>query len=247
MNRRAAALGCATRATPTRSAWTTRATTPAPRPRQARDPPARATSSSAARRPAERDAAQRRAHARVINRNTLVRRVDGRQRREDRAHAAGRLRARRIGDARRGDGRQRRARRAQRARARRRLARAAALRAEPLRGDHGAARGPRRSARSRCATAATSAVDVIAGETVRRVLRTRHPHDASRSPACRAEVDGPLPRGTRVGTAVVRAAARCWRACRRHRRPVAEAGLGTRLDDGCAIADDHRPRAAARL
>ena len=74
-------------------------------------------------------------------------------------------------------------------------------------------------------------VDVVAGATVRRVLR-----DGVRtSVAVRGlpgEVDGPLPRGTRVGTAIVRADKEVLaRVPVVTARPVAEAGLGTRLGD----------------
>jgi hypothetical protein len=47
-----------------------------------------------------------------------------------------------------------------------------------------------------------------------------------------AEVDGPLPRGTRLGTAIVRKGDEVLaRVPVVTARPVAEAGLGTRLDD----------------
>ncbi|MBA3326968.1 MAG: D-alanyl-D-alanine carboxypeptidase [Solirubrobacterales bacterium] len=74
-------------------------------------------------------------------------------------------------------------------------------------------------------------VEVIAGRTVNRVVR-RGERAGVTVTGVPEEVDGPLPRGSRVGTAIVR-----------HRdeviarvplvtaRAVAEAGLGTRLDD----------------
>jgi D-alanyl-D-alanine carboxypeptidase (penicillin-binding protein 5/6) len=74
-------------------------------------------------------------------------------------------------------------------------------------------------------------VDVIAGATVRRVLRrgTRTRVAVGSLPA---EVDGPLPRGSRVATAVVRAGDKVLaRVPVVTARPVEEAGLGTRLDD----------------
>ncbi len=74
-------------------------------------------------------------------------------------------------------------------------------------------------------------VDVIAGATVKRVLRsgTRTKTTVTGLPT---EVDGPLPRGTRVGTATVRRGDEVLaRVPVVTVRPVAEAGLGTRLDD----------------
>ena len=74
-------------------------------------------------------------------------------------------------------------------------------------------------------------VDVIAGDTVKRVLRsgTRTRTTVIGLPT---QVDGPLPRGTRVGTAVVRQGREVLaRAPVVTARPVAEASLGTRLDD----------------
>ena len=74
-------------------------------------------------------------------------------------------------------------------------------------------------------------VEVIAGDTVKRVLRsgTRTRVTVGRLPT---EVDGPLPRGTRVGTAVVRRGEDVIaRVPVVTVRPVAEAGLGTRLED----------------
>jgi D-alanyl-D-alanine carboxypeptidase (penicillin-binding protein 5/6) len=74
-------------------------------------------------------------------------------------------------------------------------------------------------------------VTVVAGSTVRRVLRagTRTRVSVGGLPA---EVDGPLPRGSRVGTAVVRAGATVLaRVPVVTVRPVAEAGLAVRLSD----------------
>lgn len=74
-------------------------------------------------------------------------------------------------------------------------------------------------------------VDVVAGDTFKRVMRsgTRTRTTVSGLPA---EVDGPLPRGTRVGTAVVRQGREVLaRVPVVTARPVAEASLGTRLDD----------------
>jgi D-alanyl-D-alanine carboxypeptidase (penicillin-binding protein 5/6) len=74
-------------------------------------------------------------------------------------------------------------------------------------------------------------VEVIAGATVKRVLRSgaRTRVTVTGLPT---EADGPLPRGTRVGTAVVRSGdAVLARAPVVTARPIAEASLGTRLDD----------------
>ncbi|MBW3608755.1 MAG: D-alanyl-D-alanine carboxypeptidase [Actinobacteria bacterium] len=74
-------------------------------------------------------------------------------------------------------------------------------------------------------------IDVIAGDTVKRVLRsgTRTRTTVIGLPT---EVDGPLPRGTRVGTAIVRGGEKVLaRVPVVTARPVAEASLGTRLDD----------------
>jgi D-alanyl-D-alanine carboxypeptidase (penicillin-binding protein 5/6) len=74
-------------------------------------------------------------------------------------------------------------------------------------------------------------VEVIAGATVRRVLRrgARTTVSVGRLPV---EVDGPLPRGTSLATAVVRAGGKVLaRVPVVTARPVEEAGLGTRLDD----------------
>ena len=74
-------------------------------------------------------------------------------------------------------------------------------------------------------------VDVVAGATVRRVLR----RDAKTSVTVSglpSEVDGPLPRGSRVATATVRAGDKLLaRVPVVTARPVSEAGLGTRLAD----------------
>ena len=74
-------------------------------------------------------------------------------------------------------------------------------------------------------------VEVIAGRTVEHVLRsgTRTKTTVTGLPA---QVDGPLPRGTRVGTATVRRGDTVIaRVPVVTARPVAEAGLGTRLED----------------
>jgi D-alanyl-D-alanine carboxypeptidase (penicillin-binding protein 5/6) len=74
-------------------------------------------------------------------------------------------------------------------------------------------------------------VTVIAGATVRRVLRTgtRTSVEVKGLPG---EVDGPLPRGTRLGTATVRRGNEVLaRTPVVTARPVEEAGLGTRLDN----------------
>jgi D-alanyl-D-alanine carboxypeptidase (penicillin-binding protein 5/6) len=74
-------------------------------------------------------------------------------------------------------------------------------------------------------------VDVVAGATVRRVLRTGARTSVAIS-GLPAEVDGPLPRGSRVGTATVRGGGKVLaRVPIVTARPVAEAGLGTRLAD----------------
>jgi len=74
-------------------------------------------------------------------------------------------------------------------------------------------------------------VDVVAGATVRRVLRAGE-RTSVRVVGLPAEVDGPLPRGTRLGTAIVRNGGKVIRSVPVvTARPVAEAGLGTRLDD----------------
>jgi D-alanyl-D-alanine carboxypeptidase (penicillin-binding protein 5/6) len=74
-------------------------------------------------------------------------------------------------------------------------------------------------------------VEVIAGRTVERVLRSgaRTKTTVTGLPA---QVDGPLPRGTRVATATVRRGDTVIaRVPVVTARPVAEAGLGTRLED----------------
>ncbi len=74
-------------------------------------------------------------------------------------------------------------------------------------------------------------VNVVAGASVRRVLRegTRTSVTVTGLPA---EVDGPLPRGSRVGTAIVRAGKEVLsRVPVVTARSVQEAGLGTRLSD----------------
>ncbi|MBW3652184.1 MAG: D-alanyl-D-alanine carboxypeptidase [Actinobacteria bacterium] len=74
-------------------------------------------------------------------------------------------------------------------------------------------------------------VDVIAGETVERVLRTGARTRVTLS-GLPAEVDGPLPRGTRIATATIRRGDEVLaRVPVVTARPVAEAGLGDRLDD----------------
>jgi D-alanyl-D-alanine carboxypeptidase (penicillin-binding protein 5/6) len=74
-------------------------------------------------------------------------------------------------------------------------------------------------------------VGVVAGATVRRVLRTgvRTTVAVTGLPA---EVDGPLPRGSRVGTAIVRAEDKVLaRVPLVTAKPVSEAGLGDRMSD----------------
>jgi D-alanyl-D-alanine carboxypeptidase (penicillin-binding protein 5/6) len=74
-------------------------------------------------------------------------------------------------------------------------------------------------------------VAVVAGATVRRVLRAGARTRVAVTGLPR-EVDGPLPRGTRVGTATVRHGDDVLaRVPVVTARPVAEAGLGTRLED----------------
>jgi D-alanyl-D-alanine carboxypeptidase (penicillin-binding protein 5/6) len=78
---------------------------------------------------------------------------------------------------------------------------------------------------------AGQSVDVIGGATVRRVLR-RGVHPTVAVSGLPSEVDGPLPRGSRVGTAVVRAQGKVLATVPVvTAKPVEEAGLGTRLDD----------------
>jgi D-alanyl-D-alanine carboxypeptidase (penicillin-binding protein 5/6) len=75
------------------------------------------------------------------------------------------------------------------------------------------------------------AVEVIAGATVKRVVRSGA-HTNVTVTGLPSEVDGPLPRGTRLGTAIVRRGKEVLaRVPVVTARPVAEAGLGTRLDD----------------
>jgi D-alanyl-D-alanine carboxypeptidase (penicillin-binding protein 5/6) len=74
-------------------------------------------------------------------------------------------------------------------------------------------------------------VEVVAGATVKRVLRSGARTTVAVS-GLPKEVDGPLPRGTRVATAVVRRGEQVLaRVPVVTARPVAEAGLGARLDD----------------
>jgi D-alanyl-D-alanine carboxypeptidase (penicillin-binding protein 5/6) len=74
-------------------------------------------------------------------------------------------------------------------------------------------------------------VEAIAGGTVRRVLRKGVRTSVS-VVGLPDEVDGPLPRGSRLGTAVVRAGSEVLaRVPVVTARPVAEASVGTRLDD----------------
>ena len=75
------------------------------------------------------------------------------------------------------------------------------------------------------------AVEVIAGATVERVLRTGARTRVAIS-GLPDEVDGPLPRGTRVGTATIRRGDDVLaRVPVVTARPVAEAGLGDRLNN----------------
>lgn len=74
-------------------------------------------------------------------------------------------------------------------------------------------------------------VDVVAGSTVKRVLRTGMRTRVSVG-GLPAEVDGPLPRGTRLGTATISTRDGVLaRVPVVTARPVAEAGLGDRLND----------------
>lgn len=74
-------------------------------------------------------------------------------------------------------------------------------------------------------------VDVVAGATVRRVLRRGQRTSVAIS-GLPAQVDGPLPRGTRLGTATIsRGDEILARVPVVTARPVAEAGIGDRLDD----------------
>lgn len=73
-------------------------------------------------------------------------------------------------------------------------------------------------------------VDVIAGQTVERVLRTGARTRVTIT-GLPSEVDGPLPRGTRVATATIRRGDEVLaRVPVVTARPVAEAGIGDRLD-----------------
>jgi len=74
-------------------------------------------------------------------------------------------------------------------------------------------------------------VEVIAGATVKRVLRSGA-RTRTTVVGLPTEVDGPLPRGTRLGTAVVRRGDEpLARVPVVTARPIAEASLSTRLDD----------------
>jgi D-alanyl-D-alanine carboxypeptidase (penicillin-binding protein 5/6) len=74
-------------------------------------------------------------------------------------------------------------------------------------------------------------VEVVAGATVRHVLR-RGVRTSVNVVGLPHEVDGPLPRGSRLGTAIVRAGSEVLgRVPVVTARPVAEASVATRLDD----------------
>lgn len=74
-------------------------------------------------------------------------------------------------------------------------------------------------------------VPVVAGATFKRVLRAGE-HASVAITGLPKQVDGPLPRGSKLGTAVVRQGAEeLERVALVTARPVAEAGLGDRLDD----------------
>jgi serine-type D-Ala-D-Ala carboxypeptidase (penicillin-binding protein 5/6) len=74
-------------------------------------------------------------------------------------------------------------------------------------------------------------VEVVAGATVRHVLR-RGVRKSVNVVGLPGEVDGPLPRGSRLGTAIVRAGSEVLaRVPVVTARPVAEASVATRLDD----------------
>jgi D-alanyl-D-alanine carboxypeptidase (penicillin-binding protein 5/6) len=74
-------------------------------------------------------------------------------------------------------------------------------------------------------------VNVIAGATVRRVVRTGT-RTSVQVTGLPPEVDGPLPRGTRLGTATVRRGTKVLaRAPVVNGEPVEEAGVGARLGD----------------
>ena len=117
-----------------------------------------------------------------------------------------------------------------------------------LQGGHAAAAGPRRSGRSRCATAATSPSTSSPARPSGGCCATACAR-ASRSRACRSEVDGPLPRGTRVGTAIVRARQGGARAGAGRDRPARRRGRPRHALERPRqpLADNHRPRRAAGL
>jgi D-alanyl-D-alanine carboxypeptidase (penicillin-binding protein 5/6) len=74
-------------------------------------------------------------------------------------------------------------------------------------------------------------VEVVAGASVRRVLR-KGVRTSVNVIGLPAEVDGPLPRGSRLGTAIVRVGRDVLaRVPVVTARPVSEASVGTRLDD----------------
>ena len=74
-------------------------------------------------------------------------------------------------------------------------------------------------------------VDVVAGTTVRKILRSNAKTRVTVT-GLPVDVDGPLPRGSRLGTAIVRAGDKVIaRIPVVTARPVPEAGLGTRLGD----------------
>ncbi|HUR85295.1 MAG TPA: D-alanyl-D-alanine carboxypeptidase family protein [Solirubrobacteraceae bacterium] len=80
-------------------------------------------------------------------------------------------------------------------------------------------------------------VDVVAGDTIRRVQR-KGVRTSVTVAGLPEEVDGPLPRGSRLGTATVRAGTEVLaRVPVVTAAPVAEATLGTRLDDLLGRAD----------
>jgi len=75
------------------------------------------------------------------------------------------------------------------------------------------------------------AIPVVAGATFKRVLRNGE-HTSVAVTGLPEEVDGPLPRGSKVGTAIVRQGGKeLRRVAVVTARPVAEAGLGDRLSD----------------
>ena len=78
---------------------------------------------------------------------------------------------------------------------------------------------------------AGDSVEVVAGATVKRILRSGA-RTRTTVVGLPTEVDGPLPRGTRLGTALVRRGNETLaRVPVVTARPIAEASLGTRLDD----------------